>query len=194
MKIAIFASGNGSNFQAICEAATKEAFPGEIVCLFCDQPAAFVLKRAAQRRIPAVTFSPNDYGTKAAYEEEILSYLKHYQVELVVLAGYMRIIGPTILEAFPKKIINIHPSLLPQFPGLQAIKAALIAGVHTTGVTIHYVDQGIDTGPIIAQERVPIEKKDTLASLTAKIHQVEHRLYPASLVKIIQANKEKQEQ
>jgi phosphoribosylglycinamide formyltransferase-1 len=190
MKIAIFASGTGSNFQALVEAVHQGILPAEIVLLFCDKPQAPVLKKAECQQIKAITFSPQDFKNKEAYEEKVLAYLRTYQVELLVLAGYMRIIGTTLLEAYPNRIINIHPSLLPQFPGLKGIEDAFTAKAAQTGVTIHYVDQGVDTGPIIAQEAVMIEKQDTLATLTRKIHHLEHRLYPAVLADLIKKEKE----
>ncbi|KAF9404490.1 hypothetical protein HW555_014319 [Spodoptera exigua] len=119
------------------------------------------------------------------YEAEILHLMEEEQIDLVVLAGYMRIIGPTLLEMFSGKMINIHPSLLPDFPGLHGISDAFAANVAETGVTIHYIDDGIDTGPIIAQTKVKIEDYDTLESLEAKIHKIEHKLYPETLAKLI---------
>lgn len=190
MNLAVFASGNGSNFQAIAKATTDGRIRGKIVVLFCDKADAFAMERAERLGIPAVSFSPKEFDNKASYEQNILRYLKKYHVELIVLAGYMRIIGDTLLDAFPNRIINIHPSLLPAFPGLHGIKDAFDANVVKTGVTVHYIDKGVDTGPVIAQESVIIEKIDTLASLEAKIHQVEHRLYPDVLAKVIKKIKE----
>ncbi|MGC6770220.1 phosphoribosylglycinamide formyltransferase [Enterococcus sp. LJL51] len=186
MRIAVFASGNGSNFQVIAEAVKAGKIDGEIVLLFSDNKQAKVLERAEQLGIPHVSFSPKDFSEKSIYEGEILHLLEEKKVNFIVLAGYMRLIGPALLEAFPEKIINIHPSLLPQFPGLHGIRDAYEARVKETGVTVHYVDKGVDTGPIIAQERVIITEDDTMSSLEDKIHQVEHRLYPEVLKKIIE--------
>ncbi|MTD41771.1 phosphoribosylglycinamide formyltransferase [Erwinia sp. CPCC 100877] len=191
MKLAIFASGSGSNFQAIAEAVQKQQLAAEIVLLFCDQKAAHVLQRAAALQIPAVAFSPKDFDSKEQYEAAILQLLEEKEVELIVLAGYMRIIGATLLSRFANRMINIHPSLLPSFPGTHGIQDAFEAGVAETGVTIHYVDAGVDTGPIIAQERVAITAEDTLATLTEKIHAIEHRLYPIVLQKLITTQKER---
>lgn len=185
MRIAVFASGNGSNFQVIADAVNKQEIEGEIVLLFSDNHQAKVLSRAEKLGIPTQTFSPKDFSDKSTYEAEILHMLEEEVVELIVLAGYMRLIGPALLEAYPERIINIHPSLLPAFPGLHGIRDAYEARVAETGVTVHYIDKGIDTGPIIAQEKVPITPEDTLESLEEKIHQTEHRLYPTVLKRII---------
>lgn len=185
MKLAIFASGNGSNFQAIAEAVKSGEIDAEITLLFSDKKDAYVVQRAKALQIPVIAFSPKDFDSKAMYEAEILHLLEEEQIDLVVLAGYMRIIGPTLLEVFSNRMVNIHPSLLPNFPGLNGIKDAFCAKVAETGVTIHYVDDGVDTGPIIAQEKVMIEGNDTLASLEEKIHNVEHKLFPSILAKLI---------
>ena len=186
MKIAIFASGNGSNFEAIAQAVEKQDIQAEIAVLFCDQKSAFVLERAAKYQVPTVSFSPKDFSSKVDYENEIKRMMHEFDVELIVLAGYMRIVGLTLLEAFPKKIINLHPSLLPSFPGLHGIQDAFDYGVKVSGITIHYIDEGIDTGPIIAQVPTEITAEDTLESLEEKIHQLEHYWYPKVLGEIIQ--------
>lgn len=186
MKIAIFASGNGSNFEAIAQAVEKQDIQAEIAVLFCDQKSAFVLERAAKYQVPTVSFSPKDFSSKVNYENEIKRMMHEFDVELIVLAGYMRIVGLTLLEAFPKKIINLHPSLLPSFPGLHGIQDAFDYGVKVSGITIHYIDEGVDTGPIIAQVPTEITAEDTLESLEEKIHQLEHYWYPKVLGEIIQ--------
>lgn len=186
MKIAIFASGNGSNFEAIAQAVAKQDIQAEIAVLFCDQKSAFVLERAAKYQVPTVSFSPKDFSSKVDYENEIKRMMHEFDVELIVLAGYMRIVGLTLLEAFPKKIINLHPSLLPSFPGLHGIQDAFDYGVKVSGITIHYIDEGVDTGPIIAQVPTEITAEDTLESLEEKIHQLEHYWYPKVLGEIIQ--------
>ncbi|EOL43313.1 phosphoribosylglycinamide formyltransferase [Enterococcus caccae] len=185
MKLAIFASGNGSNFQAIAEAVVTGEINAEIALLFCDKKDAYAVQRARSMAIPVISFSPKDFESKAMYEAELLHLLEEEQIDLVVLAGYMRIIGPTLLEVFSNRIINIHPSLLPDFPGLHGIKDAFYANVAETGVTIHYIDGGVDTGPIIAQEKIKIEPFDTLDSLEKKIHTIEHELFPNVLAKLI---------
>lgn len=181
-KVAIFASGTGSNYEAIMR--TKD-LPCEVVLLISDQPNAPVLKKAAKYNTPTFVFNVKNYESRAAYEQKIVEALKKAEVEWIFFAGFMRLVGSTLLEAYEGKIVNIHPSLLPKFPGLDAIGQALRAGVKETGVTIHYVDAGMDTGPIIAQETVQITTTDTLETLTKKIQQVEHRLYPKTIRQLL---------
>lgn len=185
MRIAIFASGNGSNFQVLAEAFQSGAIKGELRLLFCDQEKAKVRARANQLKIKEVSFSPKSFENKDLYEQAILDLLHEEKINFIVLAGYMRIIGQTLLSQFEHRIINIHPSLLPNFPGLHGVRDAFEAGVGETGITIHYIDKGIDTGPIIRQEKVQRTDKDTLESLEAKIHALEHRIYPEVLAEII---------
>lgn len=185
MRIAVLASGNGSNFNAIAKGIESGVIKAELALLFCDQKDAYVIQRAKKLKIPMVTFSPKCFGSKANYEAELLHLLEEERIDWVILAGYMRIIGPSLLEVYKKRIINIHPSLLPKFPGLHGIREAFEANVTETGVTIHFVDSGVDTGPIIAQEQIKIEPTDTLKSLEAKIHKVEHELYPKTLARIL---------
>ncbi|KRN57394.1 phosphoribosylglycinamide formyltransferase [Carnobacterium divergens] len=189
MKIAVFASGNGSNFEAIAKSMNQGEIEGAIVLVFSDRTDAYVLERAKSLQIPVRSFSPKQFANKVEYEREILKELEAKEVELLVLAGYMRLIGPTLLNAYPNRILNIHPALLPEFPGLHGIRDAFEAGVKQTGVTVHYVDNGVDTGPILAQKRVNIEENETLASLELKIHQAEHQLYPEVVQEVIQAIK-----
>lgn len=189
MKIAVFASGNGSNFEAIAKNINQGEIEGAIVLVFSDRTDAYVLERAKSLQIPVRSFSPKQFANKVEYEREILKELEAKEVELLVLAGYMRLIGPTLLNAYPNRILNIHPALLPEFPGLHGIRDAFEAGVKQTGVTVHYVDNGVDTGPILAQKRVNIEENETLASLELKIHQAEHQLYPEVVQEVIQAIK-----
>lgn len=183
--IAIFASGSGSNFQAMIDAVAARELTVNISLLVCDQPGAFAIERAKLAGVDAFTFRAKDYSDKAVYEKEILQQLKEKQVDFIVLAGYMRLIGPTLLKAYEGKIINIHPSLLPAFPGKDAIGQALAAGVKISGVTIHYVDEGMDTGPIIEQQAIAVEASDTKESLQTKIHQIEHELYPAVVQQLL---------
>jgi phosphoribosylglycinamide formyltransferase-1 len=183
-KIAVFASGNGTNLQAIIDAVRRGGLAASIELVVCGRPGAYCLTRAREAGIPYFMFYPRKYPSKAAYEELILQQLTEAGVEYIVLAGYMRIIGLTLLNAYPQRIINIHPSLLPSFPGRDAIGQALDAGVPLTGVTIHYVDEGIDTGPTIAQRPVFIDPGESRESLEQKIHAVEHELYPQVLQEI----------
>ncbi|MCD7034424.1 phosphoribosylglycinamide formyltransferase [Metabacillus sp. GX 13764] len=185
-KAAVFASGNGSNFQAIVDAAKSGGLAADISLLVSDREKAYAAERAKAEGIPAFVFHPKQYETKAAFEREILSALKAKGVEWIFLAGYMRLIGPTLLEAYEQRIVNLHPSLLPAFPGKDAVKQAMDAGATETGISVHFVDAGMDTGPIIAQKPISIEKSDTLDSLTEKIHRAEHSFYPYVLQKIIE--------
>lgn len=183
--LAVFASGTGSNFLAIWEAIERGELPATCVLLVSDQIDAPVIEKARDRGVPVFAFQPRDYPSKAAYEQRILEELRANEVNWVVLAGYMRILGATLLDAYPKKIINIHPSLLPAFPGLDAIGQARKAGAKTTGVTIHYVDAGIDTGDIITQEAWRIPANTSREDLEQAIHAIEHRLYPATIARLI---------
>ncbi|WP_144555311.1 phosphoribosylglycinamide formyltransferase [Bacillus sp. X1(2014)] len=180
-KIAVFASGSGSNFQAIIDVVQAGDLDADISLLVCDKPGALAIERARAARIPSLVFSAKDYPSKEHYEEEILAQLKAYGVEFIVLAGYMRLIGPKLLAEYKGRIVNVHPSLLPAFPGKDAIGQALAAQVKWSGITIHYVDEGMDTGPIIIQERVRIDENETRESLQQKIQKSEHKLYPSIL-------------
>jgi phosphoribosylglycinamide formyltransferase-1 len=185
-RIAIFASGSGTNFQAIVDAVKNGDLQAEVALLVCDRPEAKVIERAKKEQIPTFVFRPRDYATKADFEQEILTQLKEKEIEVVALAGYMRLIGPTLLAAYEGRIVNIHPSLLPAFPGKDAIGQAYRAGVKITGVTVHYVDEGMDTGPIIAQRAIPIHEGESREQLEAKIHELEHQLYPEVLKKLLE--------
>lgn len=183
--VAIFASGSGSNFQAIVEAVKSGSLQANISLMVCDKVGAFAIERAKKENIPQFVFTAKDYNSKAEYEKEILNKLREYDIDLIVLAGYMRLIGSTLLREFEGKIINIHPSLLPAFPGKDAIGQALNAKVKVSGVTVHFVDEGMDTGPIIAQKEIEISDDESLESLQTKIHAIEHELYPAVLQKVL---------
>src|SRR5699024_1209414 len=180
-RIAVFASGTGSNFEAMMNNTDREF---DVVMLVCDKPKAHVIGKAASFGVETVILDPAKFPSKEAYETEIIEKLQRANVEWIALAGYMRLVGDTLLEAYENKIINIHPSLLPSFPGLNAPQQALEAGVKVSGVTIHYVDEGIDTGPIIAQEAVTVFPNDTEELLLQRIQQVEHVLYTRILSQI----------
>lgn len=179
-KIAVFASGNGSNFQAIADAAQSGALNAEVVLAVSDRPQAYVVERAKKMGIETLVFTASQYGSKAMYEEMLKGKLLGLGVEWIVLAGYMRLIGPVLLSAFENRIVNIHPSALPDFPGKDAIGQTLSAGAETAGVTVHFVDAGMDTGKIIAQECFPVNGHSR-DEVEAEIHAIEHRLYPATL-------------
>lgn len=186
-KIAVFASGSGSNFQAIIEAVKNGQLGADIRLLVCDKAGAYAIERAKKENIPYFVFQAKEYASKDQYELEILENLKKQEVDLIVLAGYMRLIGTTLLSEFEGRIINIHPSLLPAFPGKDAIGQALEANVKVSGVTIHYVDSGMDTGPIIAQKAVELSEDETVESLQEKIHRIEHELYPKVIKGLLQS-------
>lgn|SRR5699024_1559879 len=184
MRIAILASGTGSNFEAIMKAKQKGIVTDDICLLFSDQKQAPVLEKAKKYGIPTVSFSPSEFASKELYEKQLRELLLSQKIGFVVLAGYMRILGSGMLETYANRIINIHPSLLPSFPGRHGIKDAFTYGVKVTGVTIHYVDDGVDTGPIIAQKAVEINPYDTLETLEIKIHSTEHALYPQVIAEL----------
>lgn len=184
-RVAVLASGNGSNFEAIIQAVEEGRINCSVELVFSDKPDAYVLERANNHKIPFTSFMIKDFPSKLEYEQELLRILKENQIDILILAGYMRLIGNELLDAFPQRIINIHPSLLPSFPGLHGIEDAFNYGVKYTGVTVHYVDSGIDTGKIINQAVVDIAPDDDLESLEAKIHQTEHIIYPDTLAKLI---------
>lgn len=184
-QIAIFASGNGSNAQAIIEACKQSIINANVAVIVTDNANAFVIKRAERENIPFQIFKPKTFVDKAAFETEILKTLLAYNIEFIVLAGYMRLIGTVLLQGFPKKMVNIHPSLLPKYKGLNAVQQALDNNDKDLGVTIHYVDEGMDTGEIIAQEKITIENSDEpLESIMAKVHNIEHELYVETLSRL----------
>lgn len=177
-RIAVFASGSGSNFQAILDAIAHGELDVQVELLVCDRPNALVMERAKQANVPVFAFRPKEYPNREAYESEILQKLQACGVELIVLAGYMRIVTDVLVNAYSGRMINIHPSLLPSFPGVDAIGQALDYGVKVTGVTVHFVDGGLDSGPVIAQRTVEVLEGDGAEELAARIHAVEHELYP----------------
>lgn len=177
-RIAIFASGQGSNFQTMVDAAQSGTLGAEIVLLVCDKSQAPVVERARKAGIDCYVFDPKAYATREDYEIEIAAELEQRDVDLVVLAGYMRLLTSVLVDRYAGKMINIHPSLLPAFPGKNAIGQAWDYGVKVTGITVHFVDGGMDSGPVIAQQAVEITAEDTLSTLEEKIHQAEKQLYP----------------
>ncbi|MGP4067021.1 phosphoribosylglycinamide formyltransferase [Halobacillus sp. B29] len=176
--IAIFASGAGSNFDAIVQAVERGDLEANISLLICDRVGAPVIEKAQRHDIDTVVFTPKVYKNKAAYEAALLEDCRSRNIDYIVLAGYMRLLGPTLLKPYQNRIVNIHPSLLPAFPGKDAIGQALDKKVKVTGVTVHFVDDGMDTGPIIDQEAIRIKEDDTEEDVKQKIQAVEHRLYP----------------
>ncbi|MFC4778036.1 phosphoribosylglycinamide formyltransferase [Paenibacillus sp. GCM10023252] len=178
LRIAVFASGQGTNFQALVDAVQEGKLDGSIELLVCDKPEAPVVGRAVAAGVDTLLFRPKEYPSREAYETEILAELQRRGVELVVLAGYMRIITAVLVEPYYGRMINVHPALLPSFPGVNGIRQALEYGVKVTGVTVHYVDGGMDSGPIIAQQAVEVQAGDDEASLALRIHAAEQGLLP----------------
>ncbi|HKQ38248.1 MAG TPA: phosphoribosylglycinamide formyltransferase [Verrucomicrobiae bacterium] len=179
-RLAVLGSGKGSNFAAIADGCAKGTIPAEVAVVVSDVAKAGILAQARQRGLKAEFIAPGKFRTKLDEEAEtrLVEVLRNSQINLVVLAGFMRILKGEFLRAFAGRVINIHPALLPAFPGLEAWKQAFDYGVKVTGCTVHFVDQGIDTGPIIAQETVPVLDGDTYEKLHARIQAAEHRLYP----------------
>lgn len=177
LKLAVLASGRGSNFDAIGQAIERKDLNARIVVLISDQPQAPALAKAAERGIETLPISPRDYSGRDAYEERLVRELEARQVDLVVLAGYMRLVGKVFLQAYEHRVLNIHPALLPSFPGLHAQQQALDYGVKISGCTVHLVDEGMDTGPIILQKAVPVLDDDDEEALSQRILQEEHQVY-----------------
>ena len=182
-RLGVLGSGKGSNFVAIGEAIARGEVPAEIALVMSDVESAGILQHARERGLRAEFVPPGKFRTKLDEEAErsYITKLQEARVDLIVLAGFMRILKGDFLRAFQDRVVNIHPSLLPAFPGLEAWKQALDYGVRVTGCTVHFVDQGIDTGPIIAQETVPVLAGDTYEKLHARIQEAEHRLYPRAV-------------
>lgn len=178
MRVAVLASGNGSNLQALIDKLSADQHGVEFVRVVSDQPGARALERASAAGIPTAVITLADHPDRAARDAAIAAVLKQDEVDLVVLAGYMAILSPEFIAAFAGQIINVHPSLLPAYPGLRSIERALKAGEAETGVTVHHVDEGVDTGAVIAQEVVPIDPGESLDELTERVHAVEHQLLP----------------
>jgi phosphoribosylglycinamide formyltransferase-1 len=187
-RVAVLGSGKGSNFVAIQEAILAGKLDAQIVLVVSDLPDAVILSRAAAFGLPTAVLPASPFRTKLSPEGEValVELLRRHDVEWVVLAGYMRVVKEPLLSAFPNRIVNIHPSLLPAFKGLHAWEQALAAGVPETGCTVHFVNQNIDAGEIIDQRRVPVLAGDAPESLHARIQVAEHELYPAALAKVFQ--------
>ena len=180
-KIAVFASGFGSNLQAILDYQSASKPNGEVVLVFSNNKAAYALERAKIHKIKTACFSPSDFAGREEYDKQIVKMLDCEDIDLVVLAGYMLLLGKHVIECYRNRIINIHPALLPSFKGTHGIKDAFEYGVKITGVTVHFVDEGLDSGPIIIQETVTVSQDETLESLEEKIHRVEHAIYPLAV-------------
>lgn len=180
LRVAVLASGNGSNLQAILD-GPHAAGTVEVVGVGSDKPAARALERGAGAGVETAVFARDEYGDREARDAAIGDWLERRGVELVVLAGYMQLLSDSFIRRFPNRIINVHPALLPSFPGLDAIGQAFAHGVRVSGVTVHFVDEGIDTGPILLQEPVELTYTRPMEAVADQIHAVEHRLLPRAL-------------
>lgn len=185
MRVAIFASGNGTNFEALADNQALKDAGLEIELLVCDQPKAAVIAKAEQRNVPVFVNSLKDYPDRHLYEQAIIDKLEPLQIEYILLAGYMKVVTTTLLSKYAGRIINIHPSKLPKYSGLDSIQRAFDAHEKETGVTIHYIDEGVDTGPIIRQESVPIYDDDTVDTLETRVHDKEHQIYPEVVLELL---------
>ena len=181
IRIGALASGGGTNLQAIIDRCADGSVDAEIVLLICNNPGAGALQRAGKAGIPTLTIDHRDFPERQDFDLAVVAALQEADVELVVLAGFMRIVTETILDVFPNRVMNIHPALLPAFPGLHVQKKALEYGAKFSGCTVHFVDTGVDTGPIIIQSVVPIFDDDTEETLSARILAREHKIYPRAI-------------
>jgi len=180
-RIAVLVSGFGSNLQAIIDQSQNLNINGEIVLVFSNNENAYALERAKKHGIKSVNFNPRQFESRQQYDKELLALLKNEKIDLIIMAGYLLLIGPEIIKEFPRRIINIHPALLPSFKGTHGIRYAFDYGVKVTGVTVHFVEEELDAGPIISQEPVIIAEDDTLETLEEKIHKIEHKIYPLAV-------------
>jgi phosphoribosylglycinamide formyltransferase-1 len=179
--VGLLVSGRGSNLQALLDAAARPGYPARVAVVISDRERAPALERASAAGVPAVFLNPKDHADRDAYDRALADSLRAHEVRLVCLAGFMRILSPAFVAAFAGRMLNIHPSLLPAFPGLYPHRQALEHGVKVSGATVHFVEAGVDTGPIVLQAAVPVEPGDTEATLAARILVEEHRLYPEAV-------------
>ena len=182
--LGVLISGSGTNLHAIIDACNSGALNAEVSLVISDHYAAPGLQRAKDNGIDAIYIDRANYLTTREYNTALRNMLRDQPVDFVVMAGYMRLLGKEVLDFFPNRVVNLHPALLPSFPGASSIKDAFEYGVKVTGVTVHYANEHFDEGPIIAQEAIVIDEADTVVTLEAKIHEVEHRLLPATLALI----------
>lgn len=180
-RLGVLVSGEGTNLQAILDASKDDSYPAEVTIVLSNVPGAGALKRAERGKIPTAIVSHKNFQSREEFEKALIEKLDRAGIDLVILAGFMRVLSPHFVRHYPNRILNIHPALLPLFPGTHAIERAWASGVKTTGVTVHFVDEGTDTGPVILQEEIPLETGMTLKGLEEKIHRTEHRLYPEAI-------------
>lgn len=181
MRVGVLASGSGSNLQAILDGCAARTIPAEVAVVICNVPGARALQRAEAAKVPAVALPHQKFATREDYDRELVSLLQRHRVDLVCLAGFMRLITPVLLGAFQNRILNIHPSLLPAFPGMHGVRQALAAGVRVSGCSVHVVDEGCDTGPLLIQAAVPVLDGDDEETLAARILVQEHRCYTRAI-------------
>ena len=181
LRLGVLASGSGSNLQSILDACAGRSIAAEVAAVICNVPGARALQRARDARVPAVLLPHQEHARREEYDARLLTELRSRGVELVCLAGFMRIVTPVLLSAFPQRVLNIHPSLLPAFPGMHGVRQALRAGVRVSGCTVHFVDEGTDSGPVLIQAAVPVLEGDTEEILAARILAQEHRIYPRAI-------------
>jgi phosphoribosylglycinamide formyltransferase-1 len=181
LRLGVLVSGSGSNLQAILDACAARRIPAEVAVVICNVPDARALQRARDAHVAAVALPHGGYARREDYDARLVAELRSHGVELVCLAGFMRIITPVLLSAFPQRVINIHPALLPAFPGMHGVRQAFRAGVRVSGCTVHFVDEGTDSGPILIQAAVPVLDGDNEETLAARILEQEHRIYPRAI-------------
>ncbi|QQR79910.1 MAG: phosphoribosylglycinamide formyltransferase [Deltaproteobacteria bacterium] len=181
VKLGVLVSGSGTNLQAILNACKKSSYPAEVAVVISNNPEAYGLIRAQKAKRLSIIISHKDFETRESFEKVLHDTLKEQKVDYVILAGFMRILSPFFIKKWKNKILNIHPALLPSFPGTHAIQQAFDYGAKITGVTVHFVDEGTDTGPIILQEALAIKEGTSLKKLEESIHKIEHRLFPKAI-------------
>lgn len=181
IELGILVSGSGTNMEAIARECEAGSIPARIAVVISNRQDAYALQRARSRGLEAIFLDPTKYQDRKDYDRALIQVLYEHRVDLVILAGYMRMVSREFVDTFRGRIMNIHPALLPSFPGTSGVADALAYGVKVTGVTVHFVDEGLDTGPIILQEAVPVLEEDDVESLHQRIHEVEYRLYPLAI-------------
>lgn len=185
-KLAIFVSGSGTNMENLLQKIREGKIRAEAALIVSDNPQAYALKRAEKYEVECVVADRKSFDSKESFEAGIRRHLERKKIDFILLAGFMRILSPAFVKAYKGRILNIHPALLPKFPGAHAIQEAWEAKVGKTGVTVHFVDEGVDTGPVILQREVEIDSHDTLESLEKKIHEVEYEIYPEAINLVLQ--------
>jgi phosphoribosylglycinamide formyltransferase-1 len=181
LRVGVLVSGSGTNLQSILDHCRKRKIDAETAVVISNRPEAYALTRARRAKVPTVVVENKHFATRDKFDARLVEILREHRVELVCLAGFMRLLSPVLIQAFPERILNIHPALLPSFPGLDVQRKALEHGVRFSGCTVHVVDEGCDTGPIVIQAVVPVASDDTAETLAARILKQEHRIYPRAI-------------